>query len=300
MILKIIIICSLIYLVKAKNGTCPTYLRELANQQTLFIYCITTNSVPVTMCLKCKNAHDGVLHAYDLLSANCESMYFDKDRINLVASTEILLTGLWTKAYCDDCFNNNNSFVFYEKNQVFNDCYQKYKKNPCEKCKSQYMDLNTFYINLDQHNNGEVCFDLQDSMNRTRNMWSKELHCCHRDYNVTLFTIALGIILCLPLLFYSSTYLITKRQERNHDVLNDDEPIYNSSLPSTSSRANNLNNINNPPNTLSNNHASSSSGSTTNSAVISKPSNKINFNILNEDSESSDDEIILKTKDKLK
>ncbi|XP_037818610.1 osteopetrosis-associated transmembrane protein 1 [Lucilia sericata] len=298
MLFKIITICSIIYLANAKNQTCPTYLRELANQQTLFIYCITTNSVPVTMCLRCKNHHDGVLQAYDLLSANCENIYFDKDRINLVASTEMLLTGLWTKAYCDDCFNNNNSFVFYEKNQVFNDCFQKYKKNPCEKCKSQYMDLNTFYINLDQHNNGEVCFDLQDSMNRTRNMWSKELHCCRRDYNVTLFTIALGIILSLPLLFYCSTYLITKRQERNHDVLNDEEPI--TSLPSTSNRANNLNNINNPTPTVSNNHASSSSGNTANSSSISKPSNKHNFNILNEDSESSDDEIALKTKDKLK
>lgn len=40
------------------------------------------------------------------------------------------------------------------------------KESQCEKCKLQYMDLNSFYINLDQHNNGEVCFDLQDSVSR--------------------------------------------------------------------------------------------------------------------------------------
>ncbi|XP_065362295.1 osteopetrosis-associated transmembrane protein 1 [Calliphora vicina] len=291
MIPKIILMCSIIFLANAtEEKSCDKLLKELANEQTLLLYCITTHSVPVTMCLNCVDYHNEVLKAYDLLAANCTSMYFDKDRINLVASTESVLTGLWTKAYCDDCFNNNNSFAFYEKNQIFENCFHNNKKDPCEKCKTQYMDLNTFYIKLDQHNNGEVCYDLQDSMNRTRNMWSKELDCCHRNYNITLFTIALCITSCLPLLFYATTYFITKRQERNHDVLNDDDPIYNSPTTSTSAPAN-INNLNNPTESVINNRSASSVNAANKTfSSTSKPFNKKSFNILN-NLDSSDDEI---------
>lgn len=62
-----------------------------------------------------------------------------------------------------DCFNNNNSVIFNGKNTHLNDCLNT-TTEPCEMCKDQYLDLNNFYINLDQHNNGEVCFDLQDSV----------------------------------------------------------------------------------------------------------------------------------------
>lgn len=53
------------------------------------------------------------------------------------------------------------------------------KESQCEKCKLQYMDLNSFYINLDQHNNGEVCFDLQDSVSRD-----------FRDGNINYFLVS--------------------------------------------------------------------------------------------------------------
>lgn len=59
-------------------------------------------------------------------------------------------------------------------------------------------------------------------MNRTRNKWSKELKCCRREQNMTLFAIALGITFLLPLLFYTTTFLITKHREHNHGVLNDE------------------------------------------------------------------------------
>ncbi|TMW39570.1 hypothetical protein DOY81_015350, partial [Sarcophaga bullata] len=121
-----------------------------------------------------------------------------------------------------DCFNNNNSDIFHEKNITFYDCIFDYHDKPCDKCKEKYMDLNSFYTSLDQHNNGEVCFDMQDSMNRTRYKWSKELQCCLREYNTLYFSIALGITTCLTFMFYCSTYLITKRQERNHGILNDE------------------------------------------------------------------------------
>lgn len=61
-----------------------------------------------------------------------------------------------------DCFNNNNSDFYMEKYKEYNDCVFQHQKKECDNCEKEYMDLNFFYISLDQHNNGEVCFDLQD------------------------------------------------------------------------------------------------------------------------------------------
>lgn len=60
-------------------------------------------------------------------------------------------------------------------------------------------------------------------MNSTRNDWSKVKKCCKRQLNMTLFSLTLLIMCSLPVIFYISTYLITKRQERNHAHLDDDE-----------------------------------------------------------------------------
>lgn len=102
MFFKVAIICSIICLTYATS--CHKLLGELGDEQMKLVYCITTNSVPVTMCIACSKQHEGVLQAYDILVANCLDLYFDKDRINLVTSAELALTGLWSKAYCDGKF----------------------------------------------------------------------------------------------------------------------------------------------------------------------------------------------------
>ncbi|KAM7357564.1 osteopetrosis-associated transmembrane protein 1 isoform 2-T2 [Cochliomyia hominivorax] len=325
MLLKTIIICSFIFVVNGTNISCPHLLRRLANNQLLFIHCVTINSVPVSMCTSCREYHENVLMAYDILAANCSSMYFDNDRINLVASVESMLNGIWVKAYCEDCFNNNNSFVFHQKNITFYDCLQGASGNECDTCNVEYMDLNSFYIHLDQHNNGEVCFDLQDSMNRTRHFWSKTLNCCKREYEMTLFTIALSLMMLLPVVFYGSSYFITIYQERRYRVLYD-EPSYNTTEPSTS-RQSNINNINNPTSSANNGHttttepsynttepstsrqsninninnptSSANNGHTTTIGInninknskISEPFHKNGINTFNEDLDSSDDDV---------
>uniref|UniRef100_A0A1I8PHB5 Uncharacterized protein n=1 Tax=Stomoxys calcitrans TaxID=35570 RepID=A0A1I8PHB5_STOCA len=145
---------------------CKKILAELGNAESNFAYCATTHSVPVEICNGCKKEYDSMKDIFVNFSndVNCTSRYFDKDRVNLVTTTEESLSSLWTKAYCDDCFRNENIFKFNEKITALEGCIGSNSKHPCESCIGDYKDLNNFYIQMDQHNNGGVCFDIQDSV----------------------------------------------------------------------------------------------------------------------------------------
>ncbi|XP_039963260.1 osteopetrosis-associated transmembrane protein 1-like [Bactrocera tryoni] len=234
-LMKITLLLFVVHHVLAEN-ICDKYLRELAQKQSAFVQCSTLHSVPVSLCIGCEMQFSEMQGLYLLMreEKNCTEKFFDKDRINIVSTTQSILTGLWTKAYCDDCFASNNSDIFDTKRNKLEDCLRENKGKECVYCLTDYLDLNGFYVGLDKHNNGQVCYDLQDSMNRTRAHWSKDLDCCHREFDMLLFLITCGIVVLLPLLFYSSTYALTKRQERYHDILTE-EPRYNA--PSTSAMA---------------------------------------------------------------
>ena len=100
-IIKLVCVLCLINAQFTDASTCDQYLRELSDVQSKFLQCVTKHSVPVTMCHGCKTQYDEVLHGYDVLASECNTTYFDKDRLNLVPSTETLLTSIWTKGYCD-------------------------------------------------------------------------------------------------------------------------------------------------------------------------------------------------------
>jgi len=182
-----------------------------------FTHCVIMNSVPVKLCSSCHIFYEHLNECYETLREKCSDIYFDKDRINLVAATQMAFTSLWDKAFCDDCINNNNLDTFFDLNTNFNNCVN--KELPCTNCLVKYQDLNSFYISLDEHNNGEVCFDIQDGMNRSRLLWSKDLKCCKRTFQMTYFLITSSICTIIPILFYFSMYMYTKRRERNHITL---------------------------------------------------------------------------------
>uniref|UniRef100_A0A1L8EJ12 Putative osteopetrosis-associated transmembrane protein 1 n=1 Tax=Haematobia irritans TaxID=7368 RepID=A0A1L8EJ12_HAEIR len=243
------LLLALSLLAYAKANYCKKLLGELGNAESNFSYCVTMNSVPVAICVGCKEQYESVQQKFANIrnpNNNCSSMYFDNDRVNLVTATKDSLTNLWTKAYCDDCFKNNNIEEFTKMNAEFEGCVNQNPKFACEKCVNQYKALNNFYKQLDQHNNGNVCYDIQDSMNRTRNNWSKEHNCCRRESNMTLFTAALSIFSAILVLFYSGTYIVTRRREGNHGVLNDEEPLLSSSEATTSAAAMTSNSVRAP------------------------------------------------------
>lgn len=83
--------------------SCPKLLAELGDFQKNLVTCVTHNSVPVQICSNCKIVYGNMTKQYKRLS-NC-SEYFDQDRLNLIPTTQNLLSSIWSKAYCNGkCF----------------------------------------------------------------------------------------------------------------------------------------------------------------------------------------------------
>ncbi|EDW93264.1 osteopetrosis-associated transmembrane protein 1 [Drosophila yakuba] len=219
-----------------KNKTCEILLRELADAQSKFIYCATTKSVPVNLCEGCVDLYRALSHDYGNLieDANCSKRYLNSDRINIVATTQGILTSLWQKANCENCFRDNFWNIYDDNATKLQECLDSTRPElVCYNCKSDYVGLNDFYLSMETKVGGKVCFDLQDNMNRTRLNWSKTLKCCQREVKLTNFLIAVGVVVLLPILtFYITAIVVTKRREANHGLLNEQEPELDA--PSTS------------------------------------------------------------------
>ncbi|XP_017071660.1 osteopetrosis-associated transmembrane protein 1 [Drosophila eugracilis] len=223
-------------LLALNDKNCEHLLKELGDAQSKFIYCATTKSVPVNLCIGCENLYRSLSKDYENLiaNANCSKLYLNSDRINIVPTTQGILTSLWQKANCENCFKDN-FFQIYDQNAiVLQTCFNRSTQDVvCLECKPFYIGLNDFYLKMEAKVSGNVCFDLQDNMNRTRLNWSKTLNCCQREVKLTNFLIAVGVVVLLPIFtFYITAIVVTKRREANHGLLNEQEPELDA--PSTS------------------------------------------------------------------
>ncbi|XP_037719607.1 osteopetrosis-associated transmembrane protein 1 [Drosophila subpulchrella] len=228
--------CQFNLLLALKNKTCEKLLGELGDGQSKFIYCATTKSVPVNLCLGCEELYRDLSKDYDNLiaDANCSKRYLNSDRINIVATTQGILTSLWQKAHCENCFTDKYWAQYENRSIDLQECLETSSPDvTCVQCKPFYLALNDLYLKMESKVSRNVCFDLQDNMNRTRLNWSKTLNCCQREVKLTNFLIAVGVVVLLPILtFYITAIVVTKRREANHGLLNDQEPELDA--PSTS------------------------------------------------------------------
>ncbi|XP_030385988.1 osteopetrosis-associated transmembrane protein 1 [Scaptodrosophila lebanonensis] len=221
----------------ASSNSCETMLHNLANTQQLYVFCTTAHAVPVKICNGCGQQYLNMKNEYTQLmnDINCSKQYSESDRINVVGTTQSVLTGLWNRANCDDCIKGNHSDEYDTIWAKWAECLENNKKNnlECIACLPQYLELNDFYRELEKKNIGKVCFDLQDSMNRSRVLWSKELKCCQREPRLAAFISSVGVVTAIIVLFYAGVVFLTLRREANHGTLNDTAPELDA--PSTSS-----------------------------------------------------------------
>ncbi|XP_016979507.1 osteopetrosis-associated transmembrane protein 1 [Drosophila rhopaloa] len=228
--------CRVNLLLALNNKICDKLVGELGDGQSKFIYCATTKAVPVNLCIGCAELYKNLTKDYENLiaDANCSKKYLNSDRINIVATTQGILTSMWQKANCDNCFRDDYWSKYDNRSIDLRDCLEKFKSDEvCLACKPFYLDLNQFYHEMESNVGGKVCFDLQDNMNRTRLNWSKTLNCCQREVKLTNFLIAVGVVVLLPIFtFYFTAIVVTKRREANHGLLNEEEPELDA--PSTS------------------------------------------------------------------
>ncbi|KAH8301869.1 hypothetical protein KR044_000079, partial [Drosophila immigrans] len=218
---------------------CNLLLHQLGDKQSRYVDCTTTHAIPVhdeRVCGSCKPQNDEMTEAYKVLMGNCSDLYKDADRLNIVITTHQLLEGLWNKAHCENCYEAGGHMLnnFTDLYDDFLSCNRTSNaKDICTDCKPQYLKMNDFYKDLEKSKNGQICFDIQDIMNRTRVMWSKQLKCCQREVKMTTFLTSVGVVALLPLLlFYGAAIVLTKRREAHHGLLNEQEPELDG--PSTS------------------------------------------------------------------
>ncbi|EDW79499.1 uncharacterized protein Dwil_GK20510 [Drosophila willistoni] len=271
--------------------TCKHLVGELGDSQSKFVYCVTDHSVPVALCVDCEPLYANMKNAYQTLMSieNCSKIYSNADRINIVSTTQEVLTYMWNKANCDDCFRGNHSELYEELWNSFNSCLTIHPKSECTDCKIEYLTLNNFYLEMDKANKGRVCFDLQDSMNRTRLKWSDELKCCQREVKMTIFIITVCLVVILPLcIFYSTAVVLTKRREAEHGVINHLTPELEDPAPSTSALITAAI-LSTPQETMSEVQAQIEKISD----VVEAPRTKALFNLSDSDDLSTDDEPIL-------
>lgn len=233
----------------AHLSQCKNLLARLADKQARFVDCMSKHSVPAQSCLTCIFQYDDMVHDYDNIVSdlNCSIEIINSNRLNIVYDTQKFLVDVWSKGFCDDCFNgtvtSEETQTFINMTKDFEDCLKTHQtNNSCKECSAKYADLNSLYKNMEEAKKGKICFDNQDMMNRTRSHWSKDLQCCRREYSLTLFFITSSLFTALPILFYFGMFSYTKYVERNHEVLDAD---------------------------LNNEHASTSSSSRLHSTVIS-------------------------------
>lgn len=250
------------------NHTCPRIKREFRNSVTKLIECAMTNtSKEFDFCRDCSYWFADMRYRYNILATlrdvdpilntnvSCIGEVFDLDRINVARRLYTEAKTLWLQSNCYDCYNVWNNTVindtvvpqtlsdhtlkFFNLTAALNECInnktklgQESKDKYCKPCEPMYNELNTFYTSLIETKPGKknLCYDIRIHMNKTRRSWSE--HCCHNQTSdFSIFILLVSIIGALPVVFYSSAYVLTKQEEaRNMQPLTEE-----SSLPNASS-----------------------------------------------------------------
>lgn len=199
----------------------------------------------------------------------------------------MLPTGLWESGYCDDCYENqsnklyqnfsNHTIAFQKAHAEYTNCTNKYQNvsDICKECMNYYLVMNELFDHEKSKREGQICFDLEDVMNKTRQEWSVVYKCCKdkRD-SLKAFYSLFSTIIILTLAFYLSIYFTGSKYTETITLdareISDNQPL--------------------GPNT-----SSSSYGSSNTSDIKPKETPKSDKNLIINEDDSEDDVNILST-----
>ncbi|CAG7829151.1 unnamed protein product, partial [Allacma fusca] len=101
--------------------------------------------------------------------------------------------------------------------QLTKSCFDRYidSNDTCNECKKNYNDFNNFYIEIGEKDGENICLDIVDTMNTTREIWSGVFNCVPSRKNEFWLHIGMAAICVLPLVFYLLAFLLSNVQESN-------------------------------------------------------------------------------------
>lgn len=246
---------------KHKNHTCHDFENQYKDGLKEFYVCaVESTNKDFWFCKNCSGSFSKMFYGYELLktktdlipghnNVSCISEVINTDRMNFWFRIHEEAVKLWDDANCYKCYDWNgtliNGTVFQKQNwtedfvtfmnltERLEVCEELQKdKDPCNACAKNYTELNKFYEKIKKKYQTNMCFDIENSMNRTRRYWSGNLGCCRDDEaSFLVFTIMASVIGSLPILFYYSAYFMTKRAE-DYSPVTDGETQCTPNVPS--------------------------------------------------------------------
>lgn len=209
---------------------CSELLHIFGQRYVAYVNCLVPAARPVKVCQSCFSTYVSLNDTYMNISSDqvgpgnetCRDSLLRSDRLMLVYQLYNNLKAIWGKSGCEHCIDkglqsltNDTLYFMTTLNQTIT-CFEKYKQGNhselCTNCKSTYKDLNELYGRME--NNQSMCIDIEDAMNMTRRLWSKNFNCSFpREETVPVIAVS-SFMLFLPIIFYLSSFLHSEQKKR--------------------------------------------------------------------------------------
>ncbi|KAK5903473.1 hypothetical protein CgunFtcFv8_007251 [Champsocephalus gunnari] len=209
---------------------CSDLLHIFGQRYVTYVNCSVNSARPVKVCQNCYSSYGSLTEIYLKISSDqvvtgnesCRDSILRNDRLMLVYLLYNNLEDIWGKSDCAYCvtkgfhsLTNDTLYFISSVNQTLT-CFEKYKEGNhtelCKSCKKPYRDLNELYSRMET--NKTMCIDIEDVMNVTRKLWSKEYNCSFpREETVPVIAVS-SFMLFLPIIFYLSSFLHSEQKKR--------------------------------------------------------------------------------------
>ncbi|XP_077367627.1 osteopetrosis-associated transmembrane protein 1 isoform X1 [Festucalex cinctus] len=209
---------------------CGELLRLFGQRYVAYVNCLVTSARPVKVCQNCFGAYGNLVTTFTNISSDqlgpgnesCRDSLLRSDRLMVVYLLFSNLNDMWTKSACDNCINDgfqsltdDTLYFISTLNQTLT-CFDRFQQGNhtelCRNCKSAYKSLNELYSGMEK--NDTMCIDIEDGMNMTRRLWSKNFKCSFpREETVPVIAVS-AFMLFLPIIFYLSSFLHSEQKKR--------------------------------------------------------------------------------------
>lgn len=209
---------------------CLDLLRIFGQRYVASVNCLVPAARPVKVCQNCFSSYGGLQDIYTNISSDqmgpgnvsCRDSLLRSDRLMLVYLLYSNLEDVWERSNCDNCIAKdfrsltNDTLYYMATLNLTITCFEKYQQGNhselCKNCKSTYKDLNELYGRMER--NQTMCIDIEDAMNMTRKLWSKQFNCSFpREETVPVIAVS-SFMLFLPIIFYLSSFLHSEQKKR--------------------------------------------------------------------------------------
>ncbi|XP_042360005.1 osteopetrosis-associated transmembrane protein 1 [Plectropomus leopardus] len=209
---------------------CSDLLHIFGQRYVAYVNCLVPAARPVKVCQSCFSSYGSLREIYTNISSDqmgpgnvsCRDSLLRSDRLMLVYLLFSNLKDIWDTSACHNCITegfqsltNDTLYFMSTLNQTLT-CFEKYQQGNhtelCKDCKNTYRGLNELYGRMEM--NQTMCIDIEDAMNMTRRLWSKNFNCSFpREETVPVIAVS-SFMLFLPIIFYLSSFLHSEQKKR--------------------------------------------------------------------------------------